>query len=401
MANVSWHRPIREGVVRALDAIFNQGRHADTIVHFALKENKKWGSRDRRLFAEAVYDITRWYRKIWEMSGGEWPRHDDPPAASPEQFRRLLDLWSETGSDLANLKTGKGRATDEAIPNWLDALGEKELGSAWDFLLPELNRIAPVFLRANFLKADASLVQRRLEAEGFELEILPNVEGALRLKARGNVFKSKTFADGLFEVQDLNSQKIVSFLSIESGQRVIDACAGAGGKTLQIASLLRNKGKIIAMDVSERKLEELKKRARRAGVSVIETRCIDSTKIVKRLEGVADRLLLDVPCSGLGALRRNPDSKWKMKAGDVMELRERQENILTNYSSMAKSGTIMIYATCSILPSENERQVEKFLSQNGSRWLLEHQETFLPERDGGDGFFVARLRCLKEGNSEI
>jgi 16S rRNA (cytosine967-C5)-methyltransferase len=181
-------------------------------------------------------------------------------------------------------------------------------------------------------------------------------------------------------------------LDPKPGERVIDACAGAGGKSLHLAALMKNKGKILSLDIHERKLEELRKRASRAGADIIETRTIDSSKVIKRLEETADRLLLDVPCSGLGVLRRNPDSKWKLSDEEIEKLRALQSQILESYSKMVKPGGRMVYATCSILPSENERQVEEFLKNAGGTFELLEERKFAPGKDGFDGFYAASLQ---------
>ena len=394
MAELTWHRPIKEGVARALLDIFSKGFYADKVVYFHLKENKKWGSRDRKRFAEAVYDISRWYRKLLAIHGTAWPQDDQAPALQHSLAMQLIDLWTQHQEELDSYQTKMGRASDESIPNWLDKLGEEELGSNWSQTLRELNRLAPVFIRTNFLKGKSAQALRSLLDLGIKAEAVNGTEGAIKLTDRANIFKSKPYLEGLIEVQDLHSQQIASWLKLEPGMRVIDACAGAGGKTLHIASLMQNRGKIVSMDISEKKLEELKKRVKRAGASNVETRVIDSTKVIKRLEGTADRLLLDVPCSGIGALRRHPDAKWKIKKSDLLKVREVQTEILKTYSEMVKPGGVMVYATCSIFPSENERQVEAFLAHSENQWELEGQKTFLPASGGGDGFFVARLRRL-------
>jgi 16S rRNA (cytosine967-C5)-methyltransferase len=181
-------------------------------------------------------------------------------------------------------------------------------------------------------------------------------------------------------------------LGVEPGHRVVDACAGAGGKSLHLASLMKNKGKIISMDIHEWKLQELKLRARRNKIDIIETRLIDSTKVIKRMADSADRVLLDVPCSGMGVLRRNPDSKWKLTAEEITRLQTLQYELLTSYSQMAKKGGQMVYATCSLLPSENEQQIERFLKEHGEQWSLVKQVNMRPDRDGFDGFFAALLK---------
>ena len=173
--------------------------------------------------------------------------------------------------------------------------------------------------------------------------------------------------------------------------KVVDACAGGGGKALHLAAMMRNKGKIHALDIHAWKLAELKKRAARAGADIIETREIEGSKTIKRLAAHADRLLLDVPCSGLGVLRRNPDSKWKLSAEEVDRLVALQAEILENYARMVKPGGKLVYATCSILPSENERQVQAFLARHGDVWQLEAELRRNPAQGGFDGFYAARL----------
>ncbi len=193
-------------------------------------------------------------------------------------------------------------------------------------------------------------------------------------------------------MQDAGSQAIAPYLRIESGQRVIDACAGAGGKTLHLAALMKNKGRIIAMDTEEWKLQELQKRARRAGISNIEPKVIESGKTVKRQANSADRLLLDVPCSGLGVLKRNPDAKWKLSLDFINKVRELQQHILRDYCDMLKPGGLLVYSTCSILPSENEEQVRVFLDSNKNFQLISDRHIFPSE--GFDGFYMALMKKL-------
>jgi 16S rRNA (cytosine967-C5)-methyltransferase len=159
--------------------------------------------------------------------------------------------------------------------------------------------------------------------------------------------------------------------------------------------MMKNKGKIIAMDLFEKKLEQLRRRCSRNGVDIVEVRKIEGAKTIKRLENSVDRVLLDVPCSGLGVLRRNPDSKWKLKPKDLTNLRQTQAEILENYTSMVKKGGFVVYATCSILPSENGRQVESFLAKHGETFKLVSQKSFMPGQDGYDGFYAALLERVQ------
>jgi 16S rRNA (cytosine967-C5)-methyltransferase len=213
------------------------------------------------------------------------------------------------------------------------------------------------------------------------------------LDVRRNIFQTRCFQDGLFEVQDASSQEVAYFLDVSPGMRVIDACAGGGGKTLHMAALMQNKGKIIALDVHEWKLKELQKRSARAGASIIETRHIETIKVVKHLEKSADRLLLDVPCSGLGVLRRNPDIKWKLSLEAMERIKKQQQEIIASYSKMLKVGGKMVYATCSILSSENEEIVDEFVKANPD-FKKTGEKKILPSQSGFDGFYMASLERI-------
>ena len=213
------------------------------------------------------------------------------------------------------------------------------------------------------------------------------------MKERANVFITDAFKNGWFEVQDASSQKVAEVLNPKPGMRVIDACAGAGGKSLHIASLMENKGQVIALDIYGNKLKELKRRARRNGAHNIEPRVIDSTKVIKKLKASADKVLIDAPCSGLGVLRRNPDAKWKLQPEFLEKIKNTQQEILSSYSSMVKPGGQLVYATCSILPSENSEQVSTFLSSEaGKDFSLVKEEKIYASKSGFDGFYIALLQ---------
>lgn len=384
-------------MIEALKLIFDEQKYADKVIEKVLKQNPKWGARDRRFIAETTYDIVRWYRFLeniteaepndyWKLLGG-WCVLNQIPLPPWEEFKGL----SEKRILERNIKMKSIRKFRESIPDWLDILGEKELGKLWEKELNSLNEEAHVVLRANTLKISSKDLFQELHQTGVETDFIPNFPDALVLVERQNIFRHPSFKDGLFEVQDAASQLIAPFLKVDPGMRVIDACAGAGGKTLHLAALMKNKGRIIAMDVEGWKLEELQKRARRAGVSNLETRVIESSKTIKRLENSADRLLLDVPCSGLGVLKRNPDAKWKLSPEFIDEVKELQQHILADYGTMLKKDGLMVYSTCSVLPSENERQVEKFLEKTSGNFELVEQKHSWPS-DGFDGFYMALLR---------
>ena len=225
-----------------------------------------------------------------------------------------------------------------------------------------------------------------------ETEYLKDQPDALVLKERANVFLTDAFKQGFFEVQDANSQLVAAFLDVKPGMRVVDTCAGAGGKTLHIASLMENKGQLIAMDLYESKLKQLKLRAKRNSAFNIEYRIIDSTKVIKKLHEKADRVLIDAPCSGLGVLKRNPDAKWKLQPEFIDNIRKVQAEVLENYSIIVKPGGKLVYATCSILPSENQEQVQRFLTTEiGKQFQFIEDRKILASESGFDGFYMALL----------
>ena len=398
------HRNLVFAVIDTLHLIFNDNKYADKEISKTLKRDKRWGSRDRGFIAETTYDIVRWQRlyaeiaevklpysrpnlfrlfTVWATLKGieipDWPQFEDTPT------RRIKGKFDELS---------KIRKYRESIPDWLDELGVKELGEKkWTKELNALNTQAPVVLRVNTLKTSPKKAQFQLDDEGISTKLITNYPLALELYERKDVFKTKSFKDGLFEVQDASSQKIAEALDVKPGIRVIDACAGAGGKSLHLAALMENKGQIIALDIYANKLKELKRRAKRAGAHNIDSRYIENSKVVKKLYNSADRVLIDAPCTGLGVLRRNPDAKWKLSPEFIARIRKEQQNILKQYSKMLKSGGKLVYATCSILPSENQLQVQEFLnSVEGETFSLTNEEKILAHTSGYDGFYFATLQ---------
>jgi len=403
------HRNLCFAVIDGLTLIFNEGQYADKVIQQLLKRDKRWGSRDRAFVAETTYDIVRWKRLYAEIAEVKEPFDRD-------KLWRMFAVWATLrGIKLPDWKYFEGTPTRkikgrfdelskirkyrESIPDWLDALGEKELGNdVWTKEIEALNNQADVILRVNTLKTTKEKLQAELFDLDIETEILKDYPNALKLKERANVFLTEQFKNGLFEVQDASSQLVAEFLNVQPGMRVVDACAGGGGKTLHIASLMENKGQVIALDIYENKLNELKRRAKRNGIFNIETRAIESTKVIKKLHDKADRLLIDAPCSGLGVLRRNPDAKWKLEPDFIDTIKNTQQEILHQYSKIVKVGGQLVYATCSILPSENREQVDKFLtSESGKDFNFIKEKNILAHQSGYDGFYMALLE--KTNNS--
>lgn len=384
-------------VVQTLEKIFHDGDYADKAIERVLKTDNRWGSRDRGFIAETTYDIVRYFRRYVEIAGDprdsltDWwelvgcylyLKNYDMPHWEVFNNNKYIK-WDRRAEEIR-----KDRKVWESIPDWIDELASKELGAKWDDTLHHLNKKAKVVLRANTLKGDQKGLIKGLQKE--EILGTPMGASAVVLKKRASVFRTKMFKNGFFEVQDYSSQLVSEFLDPKPGMRVFDACAGAGGKTLHLAALMKNKGQIIALDNVEWKLTELKKRAKRAGAHIVERRLIDSTKVIKRLKNQADRLLLDAPCSGLGVLRRNPDAKWKLTPEFLEKIIKTQREIISSYSRMVKPGGQMVYATCSILPSENRDQVDWFLAQ-ADEWTLVKDKSILPQDEGFDGFYMALL----------
>ena len=398
------HRNLCFAVIDGLTQIINDTEYADKVIQQLLKRDKRWGARDRAFVAETTYDIVRWQRLYAEIAEVKQPFTRD-------NLWRMFAVWvTLKGIALPDWKyfentptrkikgrfdeLSKIRVYRESIPNWIDEIGVKELGEeVWAKEIAMQNKQADVILRVNTLKITKDKLQSLLHDEdGIETTFINGYADALKLNVRSNVFVTNAFKDGLFEVQDASSQLVAKFLEVSPGMKVVDACAGAGGKTLHIASLMENKGQIIAMDIYESKLKKLKIRARRNGVHNVEFKVIDSTKPIKKLYNKADRVLIDAPCSGLGVLRRNPDAKWKLEPEFVNRIKEVQQNVLQNYSKMVKPGGKLVYATCSILPSENQKQIETFLkSEAGANFKFVKDKNILAHESGYDGFYMALL----------
>ncbi len=395
------HRNLVFTVIDSIKLIFNEAMYADKVVEKALKRDKRWGARDRKFIAETIYDMVRWKRLYNEIA--ETKSH-----YTTEAIWRNFAVWAVLkgialpdwnqlqGVPVRRIKgkfdaLQKTRVFKESIPDWLDKLCVEELGEQhWTKEIEALNQQAEVILRTNTLKISKAELQHKLAEEGIETHYLPKYNNALQLTERANVFKTTCFKNGFFEVQDASSQLVAEFLQVQPGMRVIDTCAGAGGKTLHLAALMENKGQLIATDIYESKLKKLKIRARRAGVHNVVTKHLSSSKIIKKMKQTADRVLIDAPCSGIGVLKRNPDSKWKLQPEFIENIKKTQAEILNNYSSLVKVGGKLVYATCSILPSENEHQVQHFLKQHPEfKFVKEHKVSAYTS--GYDGFYMALM----------
>lgn len=384
------HRILAEAAVEVLREIFEHGTVADRAVARALGANPKWGKRDRALVAETVYEVVRGRRWLavlagsedwWAICGFWWQQQG---FARPEWAE-----WPEVPEDVRQERmdalAGMPLAVRLSLGDEFDALGAAELGGRWEEELVALNQAAHVFLRVNPRRGNAASVIAELEAAGVRVEPVPGA--ALGLRVLSGKVPAQLRESGRFEIQDAASQQVAPFCQVEPGMRVVDACAGAGGKTLHLAALMEGKGDLLAMDVLERKLETLRHRAARATVKVRTAMLSDAA--LAAMAGLADRVLVDAPCSGSGTLRRQADLKYRITAESVAQLRTVQQEVLGRCAPMVRPEGKLVYATCSILPSENEAQAAWF-SKTWPDFKLEEQQFLSPAATGWDGFYMAR-----------
>ena len=389
-----------KAIANALSAILEENKRASRVLESCLEEHPKWGARDRNLVYSAVYEILRWKRtfsfyaevknsdipywswlKTWcilnDFNIPDWKEMDTAPYLSKEELLAIKPTQE---------------AVEHSFPDWLFAIGKKELVKGWTKECAALNQQAGISLRVNRLRASPKKVQKELfEKYQVETTLPKEYPDALVLPKGRKLNKNRLFTQGYFEIQDANSQQIAPFCQVKPGMNVIDLCAGAGGKTLHLAALMRNKGQIKAYDVDTNKLRELNRRAKRAKLTLLEVAILDKKEQQQDNTNWADVLLIDAPCSGLGTLKRCPEIKWNLMPETLKELQETQRELLYKGANWVKNGGSLIYATCSILPSENHEQVNSFLEKNADFKLVE-QKTLLPSESPFDGFYMARLQ---------
>lgn len=409
-----------EQVRSVLGEILQWAGPADGVLSRWLRNHPRLGMRDRAEVAEAVYDVLRnlrRYRQMAESGRGNATRRlailGLAATGDSAALRPALDAteteWLQQVSriDLAALP----RAVRYSIPDWLDeALGRQPEPEA---LLASLNQPAPLDIRVNPLKAERAVILEELQTYwAADAQTAPAPQATpwspwgIRLYGRTALNRWSRYLDGSIEVQDEGSQLLALLVGPRRGEMIIDFCAGAGGKTLLIGALMRSTGRLYAFDVSQARLARLQPRLARSGLSNVEPVTIahENDTRVKRLAGKAARVLVDAPCSGTGTLRRNPDIKWRQNPDAIGELCDLQRRILTSAARCVAPGGRLVYATCSLLPEENEVQAETFLAAHpefrlmpvagilADRSALVPEEPWLrlrPDVHGTDGFFAA------------
>lgn len=395
---------------------------ADAVVSRFFRDNRGLGPRERATMAETVYTVLR--KKLYFD-------HLAPSGSGPKERRLAILGFFGPGDFLRSALTEqeknwlnqceKIQPSDllerhlHNLPEWLVQPLKEQLGSDFWPLVDSLNLGAGLDLRVNTFKTKRAELQKALQAEGIKASPTPYSPWGLRIAGKPALNKSPAFLRGDFEVQDEGSQLLAMLLDAKRGEMVVDFCAGAGGKTLALGAAMRSTGRLYAFDTSAHRLDALKPRLARSGLSNVHPAAIahERDDRIKRLTGKIDRVLVDAPCSGLGTLRRNPDLKWRQNLQAIQEMSEKQTAILQSAARMVKSGGRLVYATCSILTHENENIAQAFSDANSEFQVLNagevlsglkveaadqlcsggegaHQYLRLwPHRHATDGFFAA------------
>ncbi len=423
--------------LEAYGAIRHEGRLADRALEYTLRPKRHLYSNERRAVAERVYALVRRQRTVdalLERAGPGFPRLsttaqdrlriaasrvlDGEGAASvargmglsPEELG-LLDALPGAHRALAQLPEVERFSVEASFPDALARAWRAEYGEEAGRAAAAVNARAPLTIRTNTLKTDREALRARLRTEGVEATPTPLSPLGLFLTGHQNAFALPSFREGLFEIQDEGSQ-LLGLLVDAPPTRVVDACAGAGGKTLQLAAQMKNRGELFALDVDARRLDDLRQRARRAGVHNTRVRLIPSEgpetrEALKDFEASMDRVLVDAPCTGTGTLRRKPDARYRFTDEMLAEAVARQSALLEQFAPLVKPGGRLVYGTCSVLHGENEGVVETFLARHAEFRVLPPADKLGPELGakvshgdflrltthvhGTDGFFGAIL----------
>lgn len=416
---------------------------ASTRLNDAFRQHRELSAQNRRQVAETVYGMIRHARRIDAAlaAGGLRPGPRAPDRERivtyevledgllPDQAKRLFPGidWHRVKKIDELIRSGdapgqKARdpvmrlALGHSLPDWLARLLVADHGDDAEALAAALASRAPMTIRVNTLKADRDSLLAELSEAGLEVHPGKHSSTAVIVDSRVNLFALPAFRAGHFEAQDEGSQLIAEVCAPPPKSLVVDFCAGAGGKTLALAALMRSRGRLLATDVSAKKLAELRRRARRAGVTNVHAQAMSDDpdvqlpKAIRQAQGRAVRVLVDAPCSGIGALRRNPEAKWRLTENDAARFPALQLAILERALPLVAPGGRLIYATCTVLQRENRGVVSEILARHPELevvpvkaiWgteraaaVTDSEGTFLevfPHRHGTDGFFAAVLR---------
>ncbi len=385
---------------------------ADEVVSRYFREQRQLGQQERAFIAEAVFAVLRRRRSLEAAAGSAAPQ-----ALLAAALLRVLGISGRMLDGLvdetlvARIRAARGETLPAAVradlPDWLfERLAAQQGPDEAMRLAQGLLNPAPLDLRVNLARITREAAIARLLEDGLQPTATPYSPAGIRLTGRPAINRHAFFRDGLIEVQDEGSQVLAWLLAPRRSEMVADYCAGAGGKTLAIAMLMRGTGRIYAFDVSAKRLAALAPRAARAGITNVHAVTLSGERDarLRRLAGKLDRVLVDAPCSGFGTLRRNPDLKWRHGEAAITELAAKQSRILSDAAQLVKPGGRVVYATCSILHEENEAVAERFQAEHAQfqalscAKLLDEQRIALdtgpqlrlsPHMQGTDGFFAA------------
>lgn len=390
---IKLHRSLVDASIELCDRVWQQSQVLDSILAERFKASPKWGKRDRHFIANTVFECVRWRQKLAFLAASQttaqicaahWMLQG---YSQPSWWPELYGPWPQTVVERNTQLADQPRALRASIPDWIDQLADQQLGPQWEPTLEALNQRAPIYLRANSYKWPRAEVIDWLANKGIDAHAIAELPDALQL-APDNRIPNAIRQAGRVEIQDLGSQMIAPLLQAQAGETIIDSCAGVGGKTLHLANLVNDQATIIAMDSAQSKLQQLQQRAQRAQFKCIHTHWIQGDNW-QAYENRADCLLMDVPCSGLGTLRRQPDLKWRLHPTKLATVIQLQKQLMANYPRMLKVGGRLLYATCSILPAENRAVVDSLLATKTFRLLSE--QTLWPQAHNSDGFYAALL----------
>jgi 16S rRNA (cytosine967-C5)-methyltransferase len=387
------------GIQNCIKDILFEKSYSDKAVSSMLKSHTSWGSRDRKTATRIIYNLTRKYilykyisELIWDEELEKTPENEinlliflamffDENSATQIEYSIELETEIKSIQDIP-------QNIQHSLQSWIYQSIEKDWGEETSKIIESLDNPAPVYIRYNSLKTTAQKLNYELEKLNTDYEYDTKVGGAIKIKNANQLRQSTAFKEGLFEFQDIGSQYILKQAGIHPGQVVVDICAGKGGKTLQICSLMKNDGRLIASDIDISRLAHLEKRAKKAGIDILEI--LPNETLISNRNLMADMVFIDAPCSGIGTFRRQPDLKFRLEEKSFHSILENQQNILSDSAHLVRSKGKIVYATCSILKSENSEQIEKFLATNPS-FQLKHEEYIFPFQFDGDGFYVAVL----------
>lgn len=407
-----------QAVIELLAGVIASDRPADAVISAYFRDRRFIGSKDRAAINTRVYRLIRSYHRLgwWVkqsggpvdaralviadlMIGGEQSMASIDDIFSGEQF--APPPLTEAGRALAAALEKKD-LDDPAMPlrertecpDWAFSRLQRSLGAGYEAEMKAMLATAPMDLRVNLIKAPRDDVLARLKKEGLEVEAGKHSPTAIRAFGRPQITHHPLYLDGTIEIQDEGSQMIAHLADAKPGEQVADYCAGAGGKTLALGAAMQNKGRVVALDVMDRRLEKAKLRFRRAGLHNIETHALGvaGDKWPKRHKDYFDLVLVDAPCTGTGTWRREPDKRWRHLGPSFDNLLPLQREILENAARLVKPGGRLVYATCSLLNDENEDQVNAFLQKNPAFGLSGEMMKLTPARNDTDGFFAAVLR---------